>query len=165
MEVMYKRRSVREFRDEVVSDDLILEIIKAGMQAPSGSNQQPWEFIIVKDENLAALKEFFPRKPVLASPNIIVLFKRSIVTHPYFVEQDMSACAQNMLLKAVDLNLGACWISTNNESIENYCKTKYEVTDDSISLFCMIGVGYPLKEDANHIVDRFDESKIHINKF
>ena len=49
---MYRRTSVRNFLDKDVSDDLIIQIIKAGMQAPSAKNQQPWEFYIVKNKNL-----------------------------------------------------------------------------------------------------------------
>ena len=49
---IYRRTSVRNFLDKDVSDDLIIQIIKAGMQAPSAKNQQPWEFYIVKNKKL-----------------------------------------------------------------------------------------------------------------
>ena len=57
-EVINTRRSIREYADKQVSDDDILKIIKAGMQAPgSRLGAEPWEFVIVKDkETLAKLR-------------------------------------------------------------------------------------------------------------
>ena len=72
-EVINTRRSIREYADKQVSDDDILKIIKAGMQAPgSRLGAEPWEFVIVKDkETLAKLGEIKPR--VTKAPVAIVL--------------------------------------------------------------------------------------------
>jgi nitroreductase len=50
MKVIQDRRSIREFTDEMVSDQDLDKILEAARQAPSGENAQPWRFIIVKDE-------------------------------------------------------------------------------------------------------------------
>jgi nitroreductase len=50
MKVIQDRRSIREFTDEIVSDQDLDKILEAARQAPSGENAQPWRFIIVKDE-------------------------------------------------------------------------------------------------------------------
>jgi nitroreductase len=50
MKVIQDRRSIREFTDELVSDQDLDMILEAARQAPSGENAQPWRFIIVKDE-------------------------------------------------------------------------------------------------------------------
>ena len=47
MDIINKRRSVRQFSDKVVSNDLISSLLKAAMQAPSAHNQQPWRFIVI----------------------------------------------------------------------------------------------------------------------
>ena len=52
VEEIYTRTSVRDFLEKDVSNELILKIIKAGMQSPSAKNQQPWEFYIVKNKKL-----------------------------------------------------------------------------------------------------------------
>jgi nitroreductase len=54
IETIKKRRSIRRFRGDDVSDDLLEKIVDAARWAPSGDNQQPWLFAIVKD---VALKE------------------------------------------------------------------------------------------------------------
>ena len=54
IETIKKRRSIRRFKEDIVSDDLLKKIVEAARWAPSGGNQQPWLFMMVKD---AALKE------------------------------------------------------------------------------------------------------------
>ena len=58
MSLIFKRHSVRKFTDESVSDEKIENLLKAGMQAPSSCNAQPWEFIVVsKPEDKQAISE------------------------------------------------------------------------------------------------------------
>jgi len=47
---IYSRVSIRKYKDIPVEDSKITEIIKAGMQAPSAGNQQPWEFYVVTNK-------------------------------------------------------------------------------------------------------------------
>ncbi|HDR06774.1 MAG TPA: nitroreductase family protein, partial [Candidatus Coatesbacteria bacterium] len=49
LEALYTRRSIRAFRDEPVPPGVIKKILKAGIQAPSGGNCQPWRFVVVTD--------------------------------------------------------------------------------------------------------------------
>ena len=108
-EIINTRRSIREYQDKEVSDEDILKIIKAGMQAPgSRLGAEPWEFVIVKDkETLARLGEIKPR--VTNAPVAIVLvanIERAFYKTVW--QQDMGAAAENMLLEAV--NLGRIWV-------------------------------------------------------
>lgn len=50
LEAMQARRSIRKFRPDAVSDDLVRKIIQAGIWAPSGRNRQPWQFYVVRGE-------------------------------------------------------------------------------------------------------------------
>jgi nitroreductase len=59
IETIKKRRSVRRFKEDMVSDDLLAKIVDAAMWAPSGDNQQPWLFIIVKDVTLKERMQLF----------------------------------------------------------------------------------------------------------
>uniref|UniRef100_UPI004055FA45 nitroreductase family protein n=1 Tax=Candidatus Electronema sp. TaxID=2698783 RepID=UPI004055FA45 len=62
LELIKTRRSIREFTDESVERSLIEQIICAGIWAPSGLNNQPWRFVIIRDngirERLAALTHY-----------------------------------------------------------------------------------------------------------
>jgi len=48
-EAIQKRRSIRRFKSDPVSDDLIQQLLESARLAPSGSNTQPWRFIVIKD--------------------------------------------------------------------------------------------------------------------
>ena len=48
---MHSILSIRKYKDQPVEEDKILQILKAGMQAPSACNQQPWEFYVVTDKD------------------------------------------------------------------------------------------------------------------
>jgi nitroreductase len=48
-EAMYSARSLRRFKPDPVPDDVISKILDAAIRAPSGSNEQSWEFVVVKD--------------------------------------------------------------------------------------------------------------------
>lgn len=49
-EAIKNRRSIRSFRSDPVSDDTILAMLESARLAPSGSNRQPWRFIVVTDK-------------------------------------------------------------------------------------------------------------------
>jgi len=54
LQAIHGRRSVREFTDEPVSEAVLHELIDAAIQAPSAINQQPWCFLVVRDQALLA---------------------------------------------------------------------------------------------------------------
>lgn len=111
MNMIFKRKSIRNFSDDEVSTDKIKNLIRAGMQAPSAFNSQPWEFIIVSDEeDLKAVSKMsrYARPAENAQKLIIVLGNttKDNVVMP-MIQQDLSACTQNILLQAVAEGLGA----------------------------------------------------------
>lgn len=64
VEAIQKRRSIRRFKPGQVPDELILQMLEAARQAPSGSNRQPWRFQIVKD---MALRERISKRRASAT--------------------------------------------------------------------------------------------------
>ncbi|HEY6421414.1 MAG TPA: nitroreductase family protein [Candidatus Binataceae bacterium] len=49
-EAMYSARALRRFKPDPVPDEVITKILDAAIRAPSGSNEQTWQFLVVKDE-------------------------------------------------------------------------------------------------------------------
>jgi nitroreductase len=49
LEAIHRRRSIREYTDQEVSSEQLRTIVEAGTWAPSGLNNQPWRFVIVRD--------------------------------------------------------------------------------------------------------------------
>ena len=52
VEALFHRRSIRKYTNELIREEEIEKLLKAAMAAPSAGNQQPWEFIIIKDRNI-----------------------------------------------------------------------------------------------------------------
>ena len=49
-EAIYKRRIVRDFKEQIVPDDILEKIINAGIQAPTHDHLRNWEFVIIRDK-------------------------------------------------------------------------------------------------------------------
>jgi nitroreductase len=52
LDLVQQRRSIRAFKPDLVADELVDQIIEAARWAPSGTNSQPWEFIVVRDQEM-----------------------------------------------------------------------------------------------------------------
>ena len=52
IDLIYRRRSIRKFTEQPLSEEQIETLLKAGMAAPSAMNAQPWEFIVITDAQI-----------------------------------------------------------------------------------------------------------------
>ena len=166
MSLIFKRHSVRRFRDEKVSDEKIENLLKAGMQAPSACNAQPWEFIVVsKAEDKQAISEMhqFAKPAANASHLIITLGNLNESKVHGMIEQDLGACNENILLQATHEGLGAVWLGFH--PIEDRVLKLKEYLDipDYCIPFSVIRVGYPAWDGEVKL--RYDESKVHFDRY
>ena len=167
-EIINTRRSIRQYQDKDVDDDLILKILKAGMQAPgSRLGAEPWEFVVVKNkQTLAKLGEIKPR--VTGAPVAIVLvanIERAFYKTVW--QQDMGAAAENMMLEAVNLGLGGLWngVAPDEERMGQIGRIIGIDEISNLKPYCIITVGYPADGLENKFMDKFDESRIHYEKY
>ena len=150
LEGLYSRRSVREFTDDPVSREELLEIVKAGSWAPSGLNNQPWRFLIAVDRNVidALAGQTKYRRIVESCRACIVLFADP--TSMYNAMKDhmaLGACVQNMLLAAHALKLGAVWLG---EILNQEGRVK-ELLDvpEALRLVAVVALGHPATRDQS----------------
>ncbi len=150
LDAIYKRRSIREFSDEEVIDDDLREIVRAGIWAPSGLNNQPWRFVIVKDD---ALREQLSQTThyshiVQASRALIAVFlDRGDMYDDLKDAQAAGACIQNMLLAVEALGLGAVWLGQILKS-SSEVKSILAVEDD-YDLMAVLAIGHPAHHRQN----------------
>jgi nitroreductase len=125
-EAIKSRRSVRAFSEERVSDKDLWKLLNAARMAPSAGNIQPWSFVVVRTSQIkrrlaeAALNQHF----IEEAPVVVVACADeerskqgygSRGEHLYCI-QDTAAAVQNILLAAVALGLGACWVGAFHEN-------------------------------------------------
>jgi nitroreductase len=120
LEVVKTRRAIRKYKPELVPDDSIEKILEAGRWAPSGSNIQPWRFVVVKNQaTLDVIRKVSPGY-LGATPMAIAICsdrataeaKGGRLGRDYLTIADCSMAAENMLLAAHALGLGACPIKS-----------------------------------------------------
>ena len=113
MQSIFNRRSIRKYTGEAVPEEMIEQILRAGMAAPSAHNKQPWHFIVIDNKDtLLEIPKFHPYSNMLkeASHAIVVCGDSTIEESEGYWVQDCSAATENMLLMAQELGLGACWL-------------------------------------------------------
>ena len=162
-EVLLKRRSVRKFTEENVSDEQINELLHAAMSGPSACNKTPWEFYIVRNtEKLSDVKKssLFAR---FNSPLVIVVAGNTARALPepitdYWI-QDCSAAIENILLRATDLGLGTVWCGAYpHKRVEGNLQAALEMPAEHIPLG-IIHIGYPA--EAPEPRDQYDSERVH----
>lgn len=155
LEGIYTRRSVRSYTDQAPSGEQILEIVKAGSWAPSGLNNQPWRFVVVRNrETLGQLAGFTRYRHIIGkAPVAIAVFcDRSVMYNDVKDHQAMGACLQNMLLAAHALGLGAVWLG---EILKNATEVGALLgVGSEMELMAVVTVGY--SADAEQRTTRKD---------
>lgn len=166
LEVIKNRRSIRTYTQKNVEDEKVMEILKAGMQAPSSKNSSPWEFVVVDDKEL--LKELskahHKSKQIKdAQLCIVVTGNKERFLKPGKWIHDLGACTQNILLECTNQGLASCWIGVHPK--RKVIDKVREILNLPVNLipYSMVAIGY--SEEKNEFVDKFDLNKIHRNKF
>jgi|LGVE01.1.fsa_nt_gb nitroreductase len=163
MSLILRRKSIREFTSEPILEEDITKMLTAAMQAPSAHNQQPWEFIVVQDEKIKEQLSIASKGAwmIKHAPLCIVVVMKKSDKSPLMRPQDCSAATENILLEAVNLNLGAVWIGVYPlEERYTYINKLLNITNETA--FSMIAIGHP-KNDKK-VTIRYDESLVHHNK-
>ncbi|WP_424357443.1 nitroreductase family protein [Methanocella sp. MCL-LM] len=124
-EAIGSRRSIRRYKNDSIPPEFVDKILQAGQLAPSAGNLQGREFIVVQDSTTkdrlsdAALKQRFVRDAPVC---IVVCTNLPRTKNKYgsradlYVLQDTAASVMNMMLQAVDLGLGTCWVGAFEEN-------------------------------------------------
>lgn len=149
-ETVLKRRSIRKFSDELISDELINELLISAMAAPSARNQQPWEFYVIKNnEVLTKIRSVAKNFDFNNTLSIVVCGnkERSITQNDNdFWIQDCAAAVENILLSATSLGLGAVWCGLFPVlERSNAIKTIINVSDNIVPM-ALIQMGIPAEE-------------------
>lgn len=143
------RFSCRNFKSDAVSDDLIQEILETARWAPSGLNNQPWRFILIRDpktkEQISNQTKPHYSSIIRNAPCCIVVFNDKDAGYNYV--KDVLACGatiQNILLAIHNLGLGAVWLGeilNKRSEVERILEVP-----DTYELMAVVALGYPAEE-------------------
>jgi nitroreductase len=131
-EAIIGRRSVREYTDRPVGEQTINRLIDAAVHAPNAVNQQPWTFLVVRDQGvldrisveaksymlttLAGNPHADRFRSRLGDPAFHIFYHApaliliSAMSHGPWIIEDCALAAENLMLTAYADGLGSCWI-------------------------------------------------------
>jgi nitroreductase len=183
LEAITARRSIRKFKDTPIPDEVLEKILKAGLQAPSGKNRQPWRFIVVKSDKRSEMLQIMRAgientkaqgddpgssewtAKVMEQAPVTVFIYNSEGIRPWEKHsvgqmfddvvdiQSIGAAIQNILLAAVDLGLGSLWICDVFYAYEGLS----DWLGESGEMIAAVSLGYPDESPAARSRKPYDE--------
>jgi len=165
-EALVKRRSIRKFTPEPVSEEDITKLLHAAMSGPSACNRTPWEFYVVTDESTLEKLRKAARYSKIKSPLAIVVcgnLSKSLPMQlsPFWI-QDCSAATENILLEATELGLGTVWCGIHPMKKAETKVSEILSLSEKIVPLNIIYVGHPAENPDPR--DQFDIKKVHYIK-
>ena len=165
LDVISKRRTVRAFTDEEVTDEQVETILQMAMYAPTYMNRQPWHFVVVRDKELQkSLGETLGVRPYIQQASaVIAVYGDPNISNTW----DLDGCAaiENMLIAATALGLGSAWAGSPGNlawgEAEQLMKDALKVPAGfrPLSLVCL---GHPAKMVVPHTKDeRYNKTRVH----
>jgi len=164
-----KRRSVRSYSDKPVEKEIMDEILKAGLSAPSAHHKNPWEFIVVTNqETKEKLSMATPWSSFVRDASFIVAICGDPSSDQWV--EDLSIAAQNMVIEGFANNVGSCYVQIYNIDEHNgklpmqYVKEVLEIPDNLNVLF-LLPFGYPREVLEMRSDSRLPVDKLHFEKY
>ena len=163
---IHARKSVRSYTDENVTPEQVETLLRAAMAAPSGMNAQPWRFVVVREQEVKNKLAGGFNKMIAKAPVVIVVCGKT--TNKTGGQNgnwtaDCAVAAENLLLAAEALGLGAVW--TACYPYEDRMKPTIEALGlpDEVKPLCIIPVGHPAGKDKPK--DKWNPENIHYDKW
>lgn len=152
LKAMRDRRSIRKFTDQPVEREHLEAMLEAGRWAPSGLNNQPWRFLVIRPEDPRAEKLAGCTKYAhivrQARALVCVLLEKEIMYSPMKDHQGAGACIQNMLLAAHATGLGAVWLGqiVNDQAA---ALNALGLDETTYELQAVLAVGHPAQDGSS----------------
>lgn len=160
LEAIRKRRSIRKYTGEAIPRKDLEKVVDAGRLAATGSNQQPWDFIVVTDramiERLKVAAEWMDK----AAAIIAVVMDPS---SRWWVE-DGSAAVENMLIASTALGYGSCWLEGYTLPHEEKFKQLLNVPKEK-RLLTLVPIGVPVAEPTGEKKKRSLQEVLHWERY
>jgi nitroreductase len=167
LDYTFKRRSIRSYTERAVEQEKLVDLLKAGMAAPSACSSRPWEFVVVTDpEIMAVVREKLRFGQYNAPAAICVCANLKIANNSaakHYWVQDCSAAVENILIAASGMGLGTVWLGVYPlEPFMRTVRSLFGIPDEVIPL-CVIYVGYPAEEKPSRT--NYDAHRVYWQQY
>lgn len=166
LEAILSRRSIRKYQDRPVPEEVVQQLLEAGMSAPTARNMKPWYFLVINERViLDAIVGFHPYAAMLREAPLAILVCGDREAEPMdgFLSQNCSAATENILLAAHALGLGAVWLGIYPRQERIEAIRQLIGLPELVLPVTLIAVGYPAEEKKTR--NRYDRSKVRYNRW
>ena len=168
IETIFRRRSIRKFKQDPVSQEHIQLLLKAGTAAPSAMNNRCWEFVVITAPDILAKIRmnlvFGNREAPLAIAVCGNLKKaRKKFSKSDFWVQDCSAATENILLTATALGLGSLWVGVHPVPLFSVAISHILKLPRYVLPLNIIYIGYPAQEKEPNT--KYDEKNVYWQQY
>jgi nitroreductase len=159
-DAMRARRNVRQFTDQPVPDEALDRILEAGRRAPSASNWQPWDFVLVTDRaqlvELAKVWQYAQHVAGAAAAIAIVAPEPEDARQSALLQYDLGQATYAMTVAAADLGIG-----TGHAAAADQDQARAVLGfPDGRFLAYVLAVGYPLDKPLA-VIQRLNRRAFH----
>jgi nitroreductase len=167
LDVIRRRRTIRRFTDQKVSEEQIDTLLELAMCAPSRLDRRPWHFIVIRDKGLQKqLAGLLRVHPYLEQASALVVVCGEPKSSPTWT-MDVSASIENLVLGATAMGLGSAWVGSPGTVLWDMCD---ELLHDllaiplDVGVVALVALGHPAEERSAHGKhDRLEPLKVHFD--
>jgi nitroreductase len=159
LEIIFSRRSIREYSGEPVSAAEIGSLLQAGMAAPSASNRKPWHFVVVTDrQTLQKLAERHPFGKMIARAGVGIAVCGDPAISDWWV-QDCTAATENILIAVAGLGLGGVWLGCHGQPEREQAVRDVLGIPGRIGVLSLLSIGHPGEEKEART--QYNPARVH----
>ncbi len=170
-ELIKSRRSMRKFTDKELTQEEVVNLLKAALMAPTSKRSNPWQFIAIDDketlEKLSHCKEH--GAAFVADATLAIVVTADPLASAVWIE-DASIASIMIQLQAEDLGLGSCWVqvrerfTAQGEPSNDYVHEILEIPLQ-LQVVSIIAIGHKGMERKPFNEENLQWEKVHINKY
>ena len=171
LSTIFARKSIRRYQDRPIAEADIRTILEAGMAGPTCVNARDWSFLVVTDRevlNAMADANGRPAQPLRTAPLAILIcgdMGRAFPPAKDYAVIDTSIAAENMILAAQSLGIGSVWLGTwpQMDRVKNQAAL-FGLPEDIVP-HSVIAFGYPAEDPDKSAKPRYEEDRVHFNRW
>ena len=138
-ECIRRRRTIREYKNDPIPEDVLEKILQAGRWSPSSSNSQPWHFVVVQDPStLSELGRIATQGSFISDAPLAIVIVMENAPRP---QLDAGRAIQQMELIAWSEGLGTCFVGVRTEEQQIAVKELLNIPSD-LELITIMPYGY-----------------------
>ena len=168
-ELIKKRRSMRKFTEEELTQEQVVTLMKAALMAPTSKRSNAWQFIVVDDKETLKKLSFCKEQASQFIADAALAVTADPLASDVWIE-DASIASIYLQLQAEDMGLGSCWVQLRERFTASGMSSNeyvHDVLDIPLQLqaLSIIAIGHKGMERKPFNEDNLQWEKIHLNKY